>query len=64
MLEEHVHIAAAARRLERTAREHGNAEVTDLARTLQRHARSEEEVYYPAAVLVGDVVRARMRQDQ
>ena len=64
MLEEHVHIAAAARRLEHTAREHGNAEVADLARTLQRHARTEEEVYYPTAVLVGDVVRARMRQDR
>jgi hypothetical protein len=59
MLEEHREIAAAARHLEEVARAEGNAEVESLARTLQLHARSEEQVFYPAAVLVGDLVRAR-----
>jgi hypothetical protein len=59
MLREHVRIGAAARRLEQVAREEGNAEVELLAQKLQLHARSEEEVLYPAAVLVGDLVRAR-----
>lgn len=59
MLREHETIGAAAVRLERVAREHGAGEVQDLARKLQQHARAEEEVFYPAAVLVGEVVRAR-----
>jgi hemerythrin superfamily protein len=32
--------------------------VAELARKLELHARSEEELLYPAAVLVGDLVRA------
>ena len=37
----------------------GDATVERLAETLKLHAQSEEEVFYPAALLVGDVVRAR-----
>ena len=59
MLEEHVRIAAAARKLERVAHEHGDANVEALARKLQVHARMEEEVNYPAAVLVGMLLRER-----
>lgn len=59
MLEEHVRIAAAARNLERVARDHGNGEVEELAHELQMHARTEEEVHYPAAVLVGTLLRQR-----
>jgi hypothetical protein len=62
MLREHEVIAAAAVRLEEVARAEGDAEVERLARTLQLHARTEEEVYYPAAVLVGIVVR--MNEDR
>lgn len=61
MLREHVAIGAAARHLEQVAREADDAEVDELARKLQLHARSEEELFYPAAVLVGDLVRARTR---
>lgn len=57
MLEEHGRIAAAARRLESVAHEHGNAEVERLAHTLQLHARTEEEITYPAAIVVGDLIR-------
>jgi hypothetical protein len=33
-----------------------------FAEALTAHARSEEEVLYPAAILVGDIIRARMSQ--
>jgi hypothetical protein len=59
MLREHEQIAAAARELEQTAREQRDAEAEELAKKLQLHARSEEEIFYPAAILVGDLVRAR-----
>lgn len=61
MLQEHEAVAAAAQRLEAVAREAGNGEVEALATALQLHARSEEEIFYPAALLVGDLVRARSR---
>ena len=60
MLRQHVDIAAAARRLEAVAREEKDAEVEHLARKLQEHAKSEEEILYPAAILVGEVVRSRL----
>jgi hypothetical protein len=61
MLAEHAVIGEAARALEQAAREAGNTEVEELARALQLHARSEEELFYPAAVLVGELVRARSK---
>lgn len=57
MLREHEAIGAAAVRLEEVARAEGDTEVERLARTLQLHARTEEEIFYPAAVLVGRVIR-------
>jgi hypothetical protein len=59
MLREHQVIGEHARRLEQAAREENNPEVEALAKALQLHARSEEEIFYPAAILVGDLVRAR-----
>lgn len=59
MLQEHVAIGAAARRLEEVAREERNDDVEELAQKLQLHAKSEEELFYPAAILVGDVVKGR-----
>jgi len=61
MLEEHQAIRAATVRLGDVARARHNDEVTQLARKLELHARSEEELFYPAAVLVGDLVRARLQ---
>lgn len=63
MLEEHVAIRAATLRLETVARAANNAAVIELAESLRLHAQSEEELFYPAAVLVGDVVRARLLVD-
>lgn len=59
MLEEHVAIRRATQRLGEVAQAERNAQVTRLAEQLALHAKSEEEIFYPAAVLVGDMVRAR-----
>jgi hypothetical protein len=59
MLEEHAAIRAATLKLGEIAHAAGNEPVTRLAEQLALHARSEEELFYPAAVLVGDLVRAR-----
>ena len=59
MLDEHVGIRAATKELERIAGGEGNIRVVRLARQLALHARSEEELLYPMAVLVGDLVRLR-----
>jgi hypothetical protein len=61
MLEEHEGIRAATVRLGEVARAEHDERVAELARKLELHARSEEELFYPAAVLVGDVVRARLQ---
>jgi hypothetical protein len=59
MLEEHKGIHAATARLAEVARLKSNAEVGDLAMTLAAHAEAEEQLFYPAAVLVGEIVRSR-----
>jgi len=59
MLKEHTAIRAATARLEQVAREERDAPATRLAERLALHAQSEEQLFYPAAVLVGEIVRAR-----
>lgn len=59
MLEEHRAIHAATLKLGEVARAEGNADAARLAESLALHARSEEELFYPAAMLVGDIVRNR-----
>lgn len=59
MLREHVAIRAATQRLAEAARAEGQTAAARFTERLAAHARSEEEVLYPAAVLVGDLVRAR-----
>jgi hypothetical protein len=61
MLEEHEAIRAAAIQLGDAARTEGNTAVARLAEQLGLHAQSEEELFYPAALLVGELVRARSR---
>ena len=60
MLEEHKQIRQAVEKLQRVAREQRHAEGESFAVKLALHAQTEEEVLYPAAILVGDVIRARM----
>ncbi len=59
MLQEHEAVHAATHRLGEVAREAGDTAAQKLAVALTLHAQSEEEVFYPAALLVGEVVRAR-----
>jgi hypothetical protein len=59
MLEEHRQIRAATARLAKIARVEFNPEVEDLAVTLAAHAEAEEQLFYPAAALVGEIVRTR-----
>ena len=57
MLEEHKAIHAANAAMGAAAKAEGNAAVERLAETLNLHAQSEEQILYPAAILVGDLVR-------
>ncbi len=57
MLAEHKAIHAATAQMGAAAKAEGNAAVERLAETLKVHAESEEQVFYPAAILVGDLVR-------
>lgn len=61
MLEEHTRIRAAVQKLRDTAAKARVPKYERLADELAHHALTEEEVLYPAAVLVGDVIRARTK---
>lgn len=57
MLEEHKRIHAAVDDLREAARAEQSVKYEQLADQLALHAQTEEEVLYPAAILVGDVIR-------
>lgn len=59
MLAEHKQIRAATEKLRDAAREEKATVHQQFAEELLLHAQSEEEVLYPAAILVGDIIRAR-----
>ena len=59
MLEEHVRIRAAVAELRAAAEAAGAEAQVELADELALHARTEEEVLYPAALLVGELLRPR-----
>jgi hemerythrin-like domain-containing protein len=62
MLAEHQTIVAALNKLREAAARAGRNDIVAFAEALAEHARTEEEVMYPAAVLVGQVVRQRLGQ--
>jgi Hemerythrin HHE cation binding domain len=57
LLEEHRQIGEATQRLADVARREGKPQYQGLADRLWLHARLAEEVYYPAAILVGEYAR-------
>lgn len=57
MLEEHGRIRAAVDALRKVATAERAAEARELADELALHAQTEEEVLYPAALAVGDLLR-------
>jgi hypothetical protein len=59
MLREHGAIVGALEKLVAAATEEGKPEVAAFAKRLIHHAQIEEQVMYPAAVLVGEYVRLR-----
>jgi hypothetical protein len=61
MLEEHKAIRAAVARLRDAATAAGDKDRQQLADQLALHAQTEEEILYPAAVLVGDLIQRRTR---
>jgi Hemerythrin HHE cation binding domain len=60
LVREHRAIAKALDQLARTAWAEGQPEFAFLATRILRHARMEEEVLYPAALLVGEYLRLRL----
>ena len=60
MLEEHKRIRAATEKLRTAAREEKASVHEHFAEALLSHAQTEEEILYPAAILVGDIIRSRM----
>lgn len=60
MIEEHRAIKGALAQLETVAAEEGKTEIVDFAQRLALHARTEEEILYPAAILVGEILTQRL----
>ena len=61
MLKEHASIVEALQRLQEAAQRAGRADIVAFAQQLTQHARTEEEVMYPAAILVGRHVRQLLK---
>ena len=57
MLAEHGRIVGALDVLAAAAQTEGHVEVARFAEALKQHARTEEEVLYPAAILLGEHLR-------
>ena len=62
LLEEHKRIRLAVDRLRTAARADQATRYEQLAAQLALHAQTEEEVLYPAALLVGEVIRTRVQR--
>ena len=61
MLAEHGRIVEALRELVRAATEENQPGFAKLAQVLVAHAQEEEEILYPAAILVAETLKARFR---
>ena len=57
MLQEHQAIGRALDELARVAQEEGAPAYADLSAKIRAHALTEEQILYPAAILVGEFVR-------
>lgn len=62
MLEEHRAITAALDQLIAAADREGKPEVAGFARRLKNHAKTEEQLFYPASLLVGRYVKQMLAQ--
>ncbi len=64
MLAEHKTIVVALARLQQAAERAGRDDIVEFAHKLTLHAQTEEQVMYPAALLVGRFVRQRLAQPE
>lgn len=62
MLEEHEAVVAALELLVEAARREGKTEHIHFAEKLKLHAQNEEQVLYPAAILVGEYLKMRFEK--
>lgn len=62
MLQEHKAIVAALKNLTEAAKEENKPEYARFADKLTLHAQTEEQVLYPAAILVGEYVKLRLKK--
>lgn len=60
MIAEHKAIVAALKRLSAAARKEKKPEYARFAEKLTLHAKTEEEVLYPAAILIGEYLKLRL----
>lgn len=60
MLEEHKLIVAALQKLLQAAMNEGHTGYAGFARKLILHAQQEEEVLYPASILIGEYVKLKL----
>lgn len=59
MLQEHKEIAVALDVLTNAAKQEGKDDVVSFAKKLMMHAKMEEEVLYPASILIGEYLKLR-----
>lgn len=60
MLEEHKVVVAALKKLITAAKREKKPEHAHFARKLMLHAKTEEDVLYPAAILIGEYLKLRL----
>ena len=60
MLADHGAIAAAIRKLADAARAEGKLEHVGMCEQLVRYLQAEEQVYYPAAILIGEYLKLKL----
>jgi hemerythrin superfamily protein len=61
MLEEHKAVVAALKNLIAAAEEEKKLEHARFAEKLMLHAQTEEEVLYPAAILIGELLKLKLK---
>jgi hypothetical protein len=60
MLSEHKQIVVALDKLQQAAREERRPEVVRFTESLKLHAKTEEEVLYPTAILIGEYLKVKL----
>lgn len=60
MLQEHVEIVKALDELERVAKKAEKPAVVDFTRKLKMHAKTEEDLTYPAVLMAGKLLKQRV----